>query len=311
MVTQKIKECEMDSKNKLDGTATSGVIKAVFFSIVIIVSMFATYGFAVTFTPDFAPDFFGAYRSVVSGILMVFMLDGAALAWQYLRLNESKSMKQIEIAEEMSQVTIGAAIIITVAYLLLTNYGLVTDAVIIAYAGYIGMAVVIAVFGYSFYRVWSFFDADPRATKKKDLIDMMADFTAQTQQAIREQLEERRSGMVDEVVQDVIDATEQDLKDVMRGYRRGNDGSKPTKPSPSSAPPAPLVENGDNFYVAYADGRGWRRTGGYRPLADAKEALEEFAASDPDMVWAVLDVDGNVRFKIEPSAASPNGSRPD
>jgi uncharacterized membrane protein YbhN (UPF0104 family) len=86
-------------KNKLDGTATSGVIKAVFFSIVIIVSMFATYGFAVTFTPDFAPDFFGAYRSVVSGILMVFMLDGAALAWQYLRLNESKSKKQIEIAE--------------------------------------------------------------------------------------------------------------------------------------------------------------------------------------------------------------------
>lgn len=301
----------MNENNNLNGTATSGMIKTAFFSVVIIVSMFATYGFAVTFTPDFAPDFFGQYRAIISGILMVFMLDGAALLWQYLRLNEAKSRKQIEIAEEMSKVTIGAAIILTVSYLILTNYGLVTDQMVITYAGYIGMTVVIAVFGYSFYRVWSFFDADPRATKKKALVNMVADFGEQTQQAIEEELNKRRSGMVNSVVQDVIDATEQELKNAMRGYRLGDGNRKVTDKSPTSSPPPPssIDNEGAGFYIAYHNGNRWQRVGGFRPLVSAQSAITTFAESDPDMIWAIVDIDGNIHSQIEPSV-HPNGSSP-
>lgn len=297
----------MNENNKLDGTATSGIIKTVFFAVVIIVSMFATYGFATTFTPDFAPDFFGEFRSIVSGVLMVFMLDGAALIWQYLRLNEASSEKQIEIAEEMSKITIGAAIAITVSYLILTNYGLVTDPVVIAYAGYIGMTVVIVVFGYSFFRVWSFFDADPRATKKKKLVSMKASYTEQSLAAVEEQLEGRRSQMIEEVVNDLIDSTEQEIKDAMRGYRKGDRG-KTGRRSPGPAPaPAPVTEN--DYFIAYHDGRYWRKVGMPQSLNDAKGSLPSFIESDPDMVWGITDVNGRVVHKAEPRV-SPNGNSP-
>lgn len=298
---------------KLDGTATSAMVKTVFFSIVIVVSMFATYGFAVTFIPGFAPEFFGEYRTVVSGVLMVFMLDGAALLWQYLRLNEAKSTKQIEIAEEMSRITIGASIILTVSYLLLTNYGLVSDPMIIAYAGYIGIAVIIAVFGYSFYRVWAFFDADPRATKKKFMVDTLAEFTEQTNQAIREQLELRRPDMVASVVDDLIDQTEAEMKNAMRGHRLGNTGdveSGSKTPQKSKLPPAPAslgTPGGSDSYICFFDGSHWKRSGGFRPYADALEAIPAFAESDPDMLWAIADLDGNIKYQIEPSP-SPNGN---
>lgn len=71
-----------------------------------------------------------------------------------------------------------------------------------------------------------------------------------------------------------------------------------------------VADNGDeaNAYVAHHNGFEWIRDGAYRPLADARAALPTFAASDPDMEWAVIQ-NGRIMYEYEASP-SPNGPSP-
>lgn len=212
---------------------TSSVIAFFFFGAIISASAWATYGFAVTFVPDFAPEFFGPLRTIASGVVTVILADIAALVWQYLRVNHASSERQMQIAGEQTRFTIYAAISLTVVFLLLTNYGLVELAGLRQVVGIIGIALLVGVFGFQMYRVWAYIEADPAVYRKERESIEQAEIGRDTVDEVITRARNNRNMLVTQAA----DAVYNDW--VNRTVQSAQDGFRPNRNRP--APPVPLA----------------------------------------------------------------------
>lgn len=300
---------------------TPNTMSNVFFFLVFAISSVATYGFMSTFVADFIPSqFFGSYHAMISGFVGWLLMDFSAFMWHYIRINvEGLSKDQMEIAQEMSYVTIGAAIIITVVYMLLSGFSLVNDPAVRMVAGTAGMLTVVAVFGWSFFRVFCFIQANPDVHRKEQLADIRATEVDDVTNAVLERLRATQANRINRIANDM----EHDVEEELGRAARGGRAAPTTMPQPQqySLPPVntPQLGAADNGYmvVGVVNNHMNFTKQLYTSLIDAWEAVYEQMEHNTTGKYFVMDTltgrlvdqQGNP-IEVDMSYAEGNGHAP-
>lgn len=223
--------------NNSKHTTGQRLIQTGFFLAVIGISAVSTYAFFANFVEALIPpDWVGdpLVRHLLTGMIGVILLDGAALTWQYiLHFHGEQTVKQLQIASIMSGLSLLLAVLISMSWFILST-AFVDDQAIIEAAGMMGLIIIIAATGAQFAAVWWYKQNSVESENRRLQAEAAATVRDAYQARLRANLRQRTSALVDDAIGHNQPLTEDDILRNLKAGGIGRLNGQPAAPTPSA-----------------------------------------------------------------------------